>query len=174
METRDLLYLCMLGQSDNHYGIGKKKSTLLRFRKVMPKTRKNRLWHDWNGAVFKNVCIDRESNPGRPRGRRAFYHWTIDACFFSIGNLCKAYKCYILHHTILVHFCPLCSSNGRNEVFLAIIIISTVGASITLKLSIWQDKGIKYCIGEAHSNHDLNLTRHLNPGNPVYKGFNKI
>lgn len=25
-------------------------------------------------------CIDRESNPGRPRGRRAFYHWTIDAC----------------------------------------------------------------------------------------------
>ena len=22
----------------------------------------------------KNVCIVRESNPGRPRGRRAFYH----------------------------------------------------------------------------------------------------
>ena len=27
-------------------------------------------------------CIDRESNPGRPRGRRAFYHWTIDACIY--------------------------------------------------------------------------------------------
>ena len=25
------------------------------------------------------VCIVRESNPGRPRGRRAFYHWTNDA-----------------------------------------------------------------------------------------------
>ena len=24
-------------------------------------------------------CIVRESNPGRPRGRRAFYHWTNDA-----------------------------------------------------------------------------------------------
>ena len=24
-------------------------------------------------------CIGRESNPGRPRGRRAFYHWTTDA-----------------------------------------------------------------------------------------------
>ena len=26
-----------------------------------------------------NSCIVRESNPGRPRGRRAFYHWTNDA-----------------------------------------------------------------------------------------------
>ncbi|PRP85558.1 putative ankyrin repeat protein [Planoprotostelium fungivorum] len=25
-------------------------------------------------------CVDRESNPGLPRGRRKFYHWTIDAC----------------------------------------------------------------------------------------------
>ena len=33
-------------------------------------------------------------------------------------------------------FFPLCSSNGRNEVFLAITIISTVGASIALKFSI--------------------------------------
>lgn len=24
-------------------------------------------------------CIGRESNPGRPRGRRVFYHWTTDA-----------------------------------------------------------------------------------------------
>ena len=30
--------------------------------------------------LFSNkVCIVRESNPGRPRGRRAFYHWTNDA-----------------------------------------------------------------------------------------------
>ena len=27
----------------------------------------------------KGQCIGRESNPGRPRGRRAFYHWTTDA-----------------------------------------------------------------------------------------------
>ncbi len=32
---------------------------------------------------FKNhICIVRESNPGRPRGRRAFYHWTNDADMF--------------------------------------------------------------------------------------------
>lgn len=24
-------------------------------------------------------CISRESNPGHPRGRREFYHWTTDA-----------------------------------------------------------------------------------------------
>jgi hypothetical protein len=29
-------------------------------------------------------CIDRESNPGRPRGRRAFYHWTIDAWIIGL------------------------------------------------------------------------------------------
>ena len=28
-------------------------------------------------------CIGRESNPGRPRGRRAFYHWTTDASHSS-------------------------------------------------------------------------------------------
>lgn len=28
----------------------------------------------------KWVCIDGESNPGHPRGRRVFYHWTINAC----------------------------------------------------------------------------------------------
>ena len=30
-------------------------------------------------SVCKIDCIVRESNPGRPRGRRAFYHWTNDA-----------------------------------------------------------------------------------------------
>ena len=27
----------------------------------------------------KKSCTDRESNPGLPRGRREFYHWTISA-----------------------------------------------------------------------------------------------
>ena len=33
----------------------------------------------WLQKRNENVCIVRESNPGRPRGRRAFYHWTNDA-----------------------------------------------------------------------------------------------
>ena len=32
-----------------------------------------------DSAEKEKVCIVRESNPGRPRGRRAFYHWTNDA-----------------------------------------------------------------------------------------------
>lgn len=32
-------------------------------------------------------CIVRESNPGRPRGRRAFYHWTNDAVIKMEGCL---------------------------------------------------------------------------------------
>ena len=28
---------------------------------------------------YQNDCIGRESNPGLPRGRREFYHWTTDA-----------------------------------------------------------------------------------------------
>ena len=31
-------------------------------------------------------CIVRESNPGRPRGRRAFYHWTNDARLVAGGT----------------------------------------------------------------------------------------
>ena len=31
----------------------------------------------------EKICIVRESNPGRPRGRRAFYHWTNDATLES-------------------------------------------------------------------------------------------
>ena len=34
----------------------------------------------------KRLCIVRESNPGRPRGRRAFYHWTNDAKMESRAN----------------------------------------------------------------------------------------
>ncbi len=32
---------------------------------------------------IKKQCTDRESNPGLPRGRREFYHWTISACCWS-------------------------------------------------------------------------------------------
>ena len=35
--------------------------------------------------VCKIDCIVRESNPGRPRGRRAFYHWTNDALLLIEG-----------------------------------------------------------------------------------------
>ena len=37
----------------------------------------------------KELCMDRESNPGLPRGRREFYHWTIHA---YISNLVKHWK----------------------------------------------------------------------------------
>lgn len=34
---------------------------------------------DYANILNIKSCIGRESNPGRPRGRRAFYHWTTDA-----------------------------------------------------------------------------------------------
>ena len=38
------------------------------------------------GFLGKNkTCIVRESNPGRPRGRRAFYHWTNDALYMLLS-----------------------------------------------------------------------------------------
>ena len=40
------------------------------------------LWISW--FILKCNCIVRESNPGRPRGRRAFYHWTNDAWLLTI------------------------------------------------------------------------------------------
>ena len=55
--------------------------TLLSKSVVMGKTKK-----------YHEQCIVRESNPGRPRGRRAFYHWTNDALIIllkkkiDIGN----------------------------------------------------------------------------------------
>ena len=45
----------------------KKKSSLLCGKKTFDDRR------------FEECCIGRESNPDRPRGRRAFYHWTTDA-----------------------------------------------------------------------------------------------
>ena len=37
------------------------------------------VWGITYNSKVQNNCIVRESNPGRPRGRRAFYHWTNDA-----------------------------------------------------------------------------------------------
>ena len=33
-----------------------------------------------NKIGIKKICTGRESNPGLPRGRREFYHWTTSAC----------------------------------------------------------------------------------------------
>jgi hypothetical protein len=41
-----------------------------------------------------DICIVRESNPGRPRGRRAFYHWTNDA-FLLLWTKLKILKMYV-------------------------------------------------------------------------------
>ena len=38
-------------------------------------------------------CIGRESNPGRPRGRRAFYHWTTDANDIAFSPSCWKFSC---------------------------------------------------------------------------------
>jgi hypothetical protein len=35
--------------------------------------------HTSRNYMFKTSCIGRESNPGLPRGRREFYHWTTNA-----------------------------------------------------------------------------------------------
>ena len=38
---------------------------------------------------WKELCMDRESNPGLPRGRREFYHWTIHAYIPNSAKHCK-------------------------------------------------------------------------------------
>ena len=41
------------------------------------------------GQTFSTPCTGRESNPGLPRGRREFYHWTTSAfrwCSICINN----------------------------------------------------------------------------------------
>ena len=43
--------------------------------------------------MTKKPCIGRESNPGRPRGRRAFYHWTTDANKFKKKLALKSVPC---------------------------------------------------------------------------------
>ena len=46
----------------------------------------------WLQKRNENVCIVRESNPGRPRGRRAFYHWTNDALRTDVISFLKYSK----------------------------------------------------------------------------------
>ena len=41
--------------------------------------------HTFALHIFKN-CIGRESNPGLPRGRREFYHWTTDAITATLAS----------------------------------------------------------------------------------------
>ena len=36
-----------------------------------------------NGEKKSSACIGRELNPGLPRGRREFYHWTTNALHTS-------------------------------------------------------------------------------------------
>ena len=45
----------------------------------------------------KKGCNVRESNPGLPRGRREFYHWTTDAAWkFTFPGVKKLFKdCFI-------------------------------------------------------------------------------
>ncbi len=56
----------------------------------------------------KQKCTGRESNPGRPRGRRAFYHWTTSACYFRpfefALNPWKPSKVFLLINLICLVF----------------------------------------------------------------------
>ena len=45
--------------------------------------------YEWKYSFISVKCIGRESNPGRPRGRRAFYHWTTDAHCFQMQRCIK-------------------------------------------------------------------------------------
>ena len=58
----------------------------------------------------KKMCIGRESNPGRPRGRWAFYHWTTDAYISNFINVDSQhlldcpYKLLMFRSDIIVNF----------------------------------------------------------------------
>ncbi len=43
-------------------------------------------------VIRQNISAS-SGNPGRPRGRRAFYHWTNDAIMY---NLCRKYKFFLI------------------------------------------------------------------------------
>ena len=77
-------------------------ASLARKKAVIPlgfEPRKSCVWgkRDNHYTMESNICIGRESNPGRPRGRRAFYHWTTDASclttFFAIGKEIRYILC---------------------------------------------------------------------------------
>ena len=58
--------------------------------------------------ILKKIfCIVRESNPGRPRGRRAFYHWTNDAFLHRFS---------LLGHAMITLLC--CVNKSRWSLYL--------------------------------------------------------
>ena len=44
-------------------------------QRLEPKTLRLKVWCSTDRATLVLWCIGREPNPGRPRGRPAFYHW---------------------------------------------------------------------------------------------------
>ena len=60
------------------------------------------------------MCIDRESNPGLSRGRRQFYHWTIDA--WQIATITGSFHTCNLFH---VGF-PSCSVFVESSIYRAL------------------------------------------------------
>ena len=60
------------------------------------------------------MCIDRESNPGLSRGRRQFYHWTIDA--WQIATITDSFHTCNLFH---VGF-PSCSVFVESSIYRAL------------------------------------------------------
>ncbi len=63
--------------------------------------------------TFKIPCIGRELNPGLPRGRREFYHWTTDA---YIKWLQIPLKMIWFKGRYLVFFSLICSHHASNIV----------------------------------------------------------
>ena len=63
-----------------------------------------KLWtHKWMNEFKNMACIVRELNPGRPRGRRPFYHWTNDACLLQKAT-CLDRCSHVCHELALT--CP--------------------------------------------------------------------
>ena len=65
---------CSIFHPLTFWGISKKTGQLIWSKSRLRIRVKRNYW-----SRHKIDCIVRESNPGRPRGRRAFYHWTNDA-----------------------------------------------------------------------------------------------
>ena len=61
----------------------------------------------------KRLCIVRESNPGRPRGRRAFYHWTNDAKILNQLTL-WFYKSRSMKWTLTFGMCQIKQAQIRS------------------------------------------------------------
>ena len=54
----------------------------------------------WNKTI--KICNVRESNPGLPRGRREFYHWTNVACISTLFNFDKFCHYLSFHKPCLI------------------------------------------------------------------------